>query len=91
LHLVGAQATGANVNPFGGAVNHHFDALGVRLPLAIGSYMRMAVLLAEANAFSANIAFGHDYPPFNFHDYHSTKPGREQQQAGIKKMSVELY
>jgi len=68
LHLVGTQAPGADVYPFRDAVNHHFDALGVRLPLAIGSYMRMAVLLAEGNAFSANIAFGHAYPPFNHHD-----------------------
>jgi len=64
LHRVGAQTPRADVYSFRRAVDYHLNALGVRLPLAIGSYMRMAVLLAEGNAFSANIAFGHVYPPF---------------------------
>jgi hypothetical protein len=43
-------------------VEHHGSALDIWLPLAVGSYMRMAVSFAKRYAFAANFTFSHSFP-----------------------------
>lgn len=62
-HFAGAQAAGADVKPFGAAVDTSFNPLYIGFPLTIGPYMGMAVFFAEADAFAADIAFGHFHVP----------------------------
>lgn len=59
LYTAGFQAACADMHSLGTAVDLALYALDIRLPNCIGSSMRMAHIITELNALSANITLSH--------------------------------
>jgi hypothetical protein len=53
LYFAGAQASGANLHPSGGAVNNSPDPLQVRTPGPLGTDVRVTDLDSTSNTFTA--------------------------------------
>ena len=59
--IQGSQAPGAQFHPLGLAVFVDGHPLDVRLPLALGSHIRVADIVAERWSLAALFTFRHDY------------------------------
>ena len=57
--LAAAQATGADVNVFGGSVHDGLDALHIGFPSTVGPSVRVGNLDAERNILVAKLTFCH--------------------------------
>jgi len=61
--FAGADAAGAGVNGFGGAVDERADAAEVRVPAPARQVMRVTDAVAEVRLLAADVArFGHPSP-----------------------------
>jgi hypothetical protein len=56
-YAAGADAAGANLNAADGTVVDGFDLLQIRMPGPAGFVVGVADVVAEAGAFTANIAY----------------------------------
>jgi hypothetical protein len=63
FNLAGAEASGANVNMLGSAVNNRLNTLYVGLESLVAATMRVGNLNTEGNALAAYFTFCHDGTP----------------------------
>ena len=63
FNFAGAEASGANINMLGSAVNNRFNTLYIGLECLVAATMRMGNLNTKGNTLAAYFTFCHDGTP----------------------------
>jgi hypothetical protein len=93
--VLGAEASGADVDFSGPSFYHNRSSVDIRQPAAVGMLFRMAYTMPEGRSFTANFALHRNFPVLLNHprkscDFHGNPVNLKSDSSEVSKKSQDF-